>query len=67
MYIGSTTGSRSVYGIMSNKVSITNSNVQGLLGKTTAYFNKGLNVITNVNSINFKFINDKIENSKQYY
>ena len=28
---------------MSNKISITNTNVQGLLGKNTACFNKGLN------------------------
>lgn len=66
-YIGSTTSSRSVYGIMSNKVSTTLSNVQGLLGKNTAYFNERLNTITNIDGITFKFVNGKTENNEQYY
>lgn len=52
---------------MSNKVSTTLSNVQGLLGKNTVYFNERLNTITNIDGITFKFVNGKTENNEQYY
>lgn len=56
-YIGSTSGSKNVYGIMSNKVSTTLNNVEGLLGKDTAIFTDRLDSISNISGTRFQFVN----------
>ena len=56
-FIGSTVGVRKVYGIMSAEVSTTLDNVEGLLGKDTAYFTDNLNSITNIKGITLSFEN----------
>lgn len=56
-YIGSVVSRKGVYGVMSGEVSTKLDNVNGLLGKGTAYFNQSKHTLTNFTGITFEFVN----------
>lgn len=64
-YIGSIVSKKQVYGIMSDSVSTKLNNVNGLLGKNTAYFNERLNTINSFTGVTFSFI-DGVEVDNGY-